>query len=144
MGLQTTLTRPDDPERLVQPLGAGQAWGQLVPSDGPFVERPLALMRQIVLLGREPDCDIVVRDGQASRHHAELRWDHGRVHLVDRGSLNGTRVNGLGVFGQVPLRSGDVIEIGATAYRFETTQAGAQGPIAVTPQLSSVDAEETR
>jgi pSer/pThr/pTyr-binding forkhead associated (FHA) protein len=115
----------DDPGRLVEPLGSGRAWGRLVPIGGPFAERPVPLTRQVTLLGREADCDIVVPDDQASRHHAEVRWDHGRVHLVDRGSLNGTRVNGQGVLGQVPLREHDVIEIGSQRYRLEVLPASA-------------------
>jgi pSer/pThr/pTyr-binding forkhead associated (FHA) protein len=132
----------NDPGRLIEPLGPGAAWGHLVPPDGPFSQRPVPLTRLVTLLGREVDCDIIVPDDQASRHHAELRWDHGRVHLVDRGSLNGTRVNGQGVLGQVPLRAGDVIEIGAQRYRVELAQAvPGQTP---SPAPQNVDVEETR
>jgi pSer/pThr/pTyr-binding forkhead associated (FHA) protein len=138
VGLQTQLTRPDDPERLVEPLGAGNPWGQLVPDAGPFAQKPLPLSRQIILLGRELDCDIIVPDELASRHHAEIRWDHGRVQLVDRGSLNGMRVNGQAIFGQVPLRPGDVVEIGSTRYRFESIAEG------VAPPPAATEAEETR
>jgi pSer/pThr/pTyr-binding forkhead associated (FHA) protein len=139
------ISRPtalDDPARLIEPLGPGRPWGQLVPLDGPFAARVLPLTLQMALLGREADCDIVVPDDQASRHHAELRWDHSRVHLVDRGSLNGTRVNGQGVIGQVPLRDGDVIEIGSQRYRFESLTTGPRPPTPSGPIVT--DAEETR
>src|SRR5947209_1325133 len=56
MPVQTRLTRPDDPDRFVEPLGAGRAWGRLVSASGPFAEKPLPLSRQIILLGRESDC----------------------------------------------------------------------------------------
>jgi pSer/pThr/pTyr-binding forkhead associated (FHA) protein len=135
-------TTPADPGRQIEPLGPGRAWGQLVPVSGPFAQRALPLTLQMTLLGREADCDIVVPDEQASRHHAELRWDHSHVHLVDRGSLNGTRVNGQGVLGRVPLRDGDVIEIGSQRYRFEYLAAP---PRALTPSGPiATDAEETR
>jgi pSer/pThr/pTyr-binding forkhead associated (FHA) protein len=130
----------DDPARQIEPLGAGRAWGQLVPIDGPFAQRALPLSRQMTLLGREADCEIVVPDDQASRHHAELRWDHGHIHLVDRSSLNGTRVNGQWVHGQVPLRDGDVVEIGSQRYRFE--QLVPRGRTPSTP-VAGAD-EETR
>ncbi len=134
----------DDPGRLVEPLGTGRAWGHLVPVDGPFAQRPVPLTRQVTLLGREADCDIVVPDEQASRHHAEVYWDHGRVQLVDRGSLNGTRVNGQGVLGQVPLREGDIVEIGSLRYRFEQA-AAVPSPIDASPASESAsDVEETR
>ncbi len=141
----TAISHPSalaDPGRHIEPLGPGRAWGQLVPVSGPFAQRALPLTLQMTLLGREADCDIVVPDDQASRHHAELRWDHGHVHLVDRGSLNGTRVNGQGVLGQVPLRDGDVIEIGSQRYRFEYLAAPPRAPTPSGPVAT--DAEETR
>lgn len=110
---------PIDPGRHIEPLGAGVAWGNLVPVVGIFAELTIALTRQTTVLGRESDCDIVVPDDRASRYHAELRWEHGVISLVDRGSTNGTRVNGQRVMGQALLRDGDVLAIGAHHYRFQ-------------------------
>lgn len=108
-----------DPARHVEPLGAGRAWGQLVPLNGEFAGTPLLLSRRLTLLGREMDNDIVIDDDRTSRHHAELHWDHGHIELVDRGSMNGTLVNRRTVHGRVPLQSGDVLDFGAQRYRFE-------------------------
>ncbi|HEV2237058.1 MAG TPA: FHA domain-containing protein, partial [Ktedonobacterales bacterium] len=119
---------PNDPGRHIEPLGAGVAWGNLVPVIGIFAERTLALTRQTTILGRESDCDIVVPDDRASRYHAELRWDHGVASLVDRGSTNGTRVNGQRVIGQALLRDGDVLAIGAHHYRFQLVQVEPSEP----------------
>jgi pSer/pThr/pTyr-binding forkhead associated (FHA) protein len=115
----TTLASLDDPARRVEPLGPGRAWGWLIPLWGELAERPLALTRKLTLLGRETDNDYIVEDERASRHHAEIHWDGGRPHLLDRASLNGILVNGQTVRGVMPLRSGDVVEIGARRYRFE-------------------------
>ncbi len=115
----------DDPARLREPLGAGRAWGVLIPLDGEDPARTVALSRQLTLIGREFDNDIVVDDERTSRHHAELRWEHGHVQLLDRGSMNGTRLNRQAVRGVVPLKSGDVLEIGAQRYRFEMAAPGA-------------------
>ena len=115
----------DDPARLREPIGAGRAWGVLIPLDGEDPARTVALSRQLTLIGREFDNDIVVDDERTSRHHAELRWEHGHVQLLDRGSMNGTRLNRQAVRGVVPLKSGDVLEIGAQRYRFEMAAPGA-------------------
>ncbi|HZC77998.1 MAG TPA: FHA domain-containing protein, partial [Ktedonobacterales bacterium] len=115
----------DDPARLREPLGAGRAWGVLIPLDGEDPTRTVALSRQLTLIGREFDNDIVVDDERTSRHHAELRWEHGHVQLLDRGSMNGTRLNRQAVRGVVPLKSGDILEIGAQRYRFEMAAVGA-------------------
>src|SRR5262245_28711009 len=84
-----------DPSRQFEPLGAGRAWAQLIPlEETPSAsEHPLALTRQATVIGREADNDIMLDDKRASRHHVEIRWDHGRVQLTELGSMNGTFVN---------------------------------------------------
>jgi len=57
-------------------------------------------------------------DPNVSRRHAQVRREGDAVLVVDLGSTNGTRVNG------VPVREhrlvpGDVISVGTTALRFE-------------------------
>ncbi len=69
-------------------------------------------------VGRSADCDVVLTDPTVSKHHFELRPHGGDVVLVDLGSTNGTRVNGLGVRDRV-LVDGDAIRVGATVLRFE-------------------------
>lgn len=47
---------------------------------------------KVYTIGRSGDNEVVVADRSVSRHHAELHVDHGRYHLVDLGSTNGTYV----------------------------------------------------
>ncbi len=115
----------NDPGRAREPLGASRAWGRLVPLDGVYAGQAVALTRQVTLFGRELDNDVVVDDDRASRHHAELRWDRGRVQLLDFGSMNGSMVNGQIARGPTPLRSGDVVQIGQRSYRIEMMVSGA-------------------
>ena len=42
------------------------------------------------LIGRDPQCDIVVNDARVSSNHAVLRLEGGRWVLADNGSTNGT------------------------------------------------------
>lgn len=114
----------DDPARRIEPLGESKAWGQLVPVEGEFAGQTLVLTRQLTLLGREYNNDIVIDDDRTSRYHAELHWDHGHVELVDRDSMNGTLVNRQAVRGRIPLKSGDVLDLGAQRYRLEILPAG--------------------
>ncbi|MGZ3601279.1 MAG: FHA domain-containing protein [Ktedonobacterales bacterium] len=127
----------NDPDRQIEPLSGGAAWGRLIPLDGPYVEQPIALTRQLTLLGRELDNDIVVDDERTSRHHAEIRWDHGRVQLRDGNSMNGTLLNRQTVRGPVLLKSGDVLELGAQRYRFESLMSQ---PLAHIPSSSGDEA----
>ena len=71
-----------------------------------------------VVIGRLPECDIVLSDPNVSRRHAEIRRDGLDVLIADLGSTNGTKVNGAGV-GERRLADGDQISIGSTVMRFE-------------------------
>ena len=74
-----------------------------------------------LLMGRESKNDIAVHDVNASRTHAELRFEpQGVWTITDLGSTNGTLVNGREVATQ-PLSEGDRITIGMTNFMF--TQA---------------------
>lgn len=77
-----------------------------------------------VTIGRLPDCGVVLADPNVSRVHAEVRPVAGdgptpEYQIVDRGSTNGTRVNGLPLAGPRVLTSGDSITLGATTIGFE-------------------------
>ncbi|HEX4923300.1 MAG TPA: FHA domain-containing protein [Bdellovibrionales bacterium] len=71
--------------------------------------------------GRSPDCQIVLDEVSASRNHFEIKKAGSEFTLTDLGSSNGTRLNGeiLDELQPVPLRSGDVITIGATTIEFQ-------------------------
>lgn len=71
------------------------------------------------LIGRQTTCDIVIADHNVSRVHAEIRVVHGTWQIDDRGSTNGTRVNGTVIVEPTPLAAGDVIAFGAVNIRFE-------------------------
>jgi pSer/pThr/pTyr-binding forkhead associated (FHA) protein len=65
-----------------------------------------------IVLGRSPDCEIVLSDGSVSRLHAELLRIDDRRHLRDVGSTNGTWVNGRRLQGQLEIAPGDVLTFG--------------------------------
>jgi FhaA, N-terminal domain/FHA domain len=88
--------------------------GWIIRPDGdrlPVAEVPVAI-------GRLPDNTISLQDPNVSRHHAEVRNEGEVAVLVDLHSTNGTRVNGARVTDHV-LRSGDVITVGRTSFRYE-------------------------
>jgi DNA-binding response OmpR family regulator len=69
------------------------------------------LDREIIRLGRWPDNDIVLPDRRVSRHHAEIRRVGSNLLLQDRGSTNGTFVNGARIAEPYTLQDGDRIQI---------------------------------
>jgi hypothetical protein len=89
----------------------------LVFQEGPGAGRsyPLDPFKQPALsLGRSSECDIALADHRASRHHADVRWNGRQWEVVDRGSTNGTYVNGMQVHEPYELRPGDRVTIGET------------------------------
>ena len=71
----------------------------------------------VTRLGRSADADLRLSDTGVSRVHAEVRLDGGVATVADRGSTNGTSVNGRRVSTAV-LHDGDVIELGASTLVF--------------------------
>jgi FHA domain len=71
-----------------------------------------------ITFGRGDENDVVLSNLLTSRVHAELRHQDGGYVLHDRGSGNGTWVNGRRVTVH-RLQSGDEIVIGGEAFRFE-------------------------
>lgn len=100
----TTPAAPSEPAHLTQMQGDrhGQRWD---------------LSQPITVLGRAPECDIVLADAAASRRHAQITHAAGEFRLTDLGSTNGTTVGGSPV-GEHVLVPGEIIQIGQTTFEF--------------------------
>jgi hypothetical protein len=90
--------------------------GELVLADG----RRIGVGGEPVSIGRLNDCTVMINDPSASRRHAEIRREADQAVLIDLGSTNGTKVNGITVI-QHRLANGDLITIGTTAFRYEAS-----------------------
>jgi hypothetical protein len=76
---------------------------------------PISASRSPILIGRDPDCGIELRDDPAvSRHHAQLSLVDGAWVIEDLGSTNGTEIEAGSLRGCSRLVDGDVITIGHT------------------------------
>ena len=69
-------------------------YGELVPLGG---GDPIPLLKQRLMVGRRESCDIVLRFANVSGQHCELTVDSGYWFVTDKGSRNGTKVNGVRV-----------------------------------------------
>lgn len=77
---------------------------------------------QPLVIGRLTDrCSVVLNSAGVSRMHCVVEQRAGGVSVRDLGSANGTRVNGQPISANqsIPLRPGDVIQIGTGDERFE-------------------------
>lgn len=96
------------------PAGTG-AGSLLLPTNERY---PLA--EHSIALGRSQECDITLLDTNVSRRHAEIRPRGDGFVVVDLGSTNGTRVNGVPV-SERELRDGDEITLGNTRLVFQAS-----------------------
>jgi len=111
--LRAASRGPAEPGRLVvlaSPSGE-PAVGTIYPLDA------------VTTLGRDLTNTVVVDDAFASTEHAVLTF-RGRVWYVeDRGSTNGTFVNGLQVAGPTAMGFGDQLQIGEVRFRLDRGRA---------------------
>lgn len=78
--------------------------------------REMTLPDKPLVIGKAPECDIVIPDGAISRRHAEIEARAGKVFIRDLKSLNGTRINDQKIGEQeVELKEGDSVSLGRTS-----------------------------
>jgi ABC-type multidrug transport system ATPase subunit/ABC-type multidrug transport system permease subunit len=73
--------------------------------------RTLALTREPLAIGRHPTNQLVLDVPTVSAEHAMIEYRAGVYHLIDRGSRNGTFLNGQRIT-EVDLNDGDLIRLG--------------------------------
>ena len=80
--------------------------------------------RPVLVVGRRSDCDLVLSDRTVSRVHAAIMLFAGQWVVDDRGSTNGTRVNGRRVWGATVVAPGDQVSFGRSTFRLTSPTAG--------------------
>ncbi|MGC6443910.1 MAG: sigma 54-interacting transcriptional regulator [Rubripirellula sp.] len=95
-----------------------------------------------VVLGRASSNQIVIRDQQASRHHAKVFWNGTAWVLVDLGSVNGTFLNQSRISSDQGLHDGDVIRVGGCEITYSVNIPGLSHPVA-TDQGQATDDQMT-
>ena len=87
---------------------------------GPHAGRLFKIDRDLMIIGRNPDCDLVLEPKSVSRRHAAIVRRESDYAIKDLGSTRGTYVNGLRLTQPVVLKSGCVIQIGELQLSFKT------------------------
>ncbi len=90
--------------------------------NGDDAEKSLKLHGERSVLGRHPNCQVVLENVAVSRHHAQILESHGTFYLEDLRSRNGTYLNGQAVEGRVQLNDQDQIRICDVLVRFQNPQ----------------------
>lgn len=106
------LTRPTPRVRLPSVLLVSRAGDQRV-----------RLFKPVTLIGRAPECDIVLKASDVSKRHCQiLLQPEDQVFVEDLESVNGTRVNGYSVK-RSALKDGDRLDIARHAFQILMAKA---------------------
>ncbi len=101
---------------------AGVALGRLVVVGSPEGQPPAGTtlpLDAVNTLGRDVNNSIVIDDSFASAEHAVVTFRGRAWYVEDRGSTNGTWVNGHRIMGVTPVGFGDEIQVGQVRMRLD-------------------------
>jgi pSer/pThr/pTyr-binding forkhead associated (FHA) protein len=109
-------------DRVVNPMTGRPYYAHLALMNGPLTGRHFRLHQDTTTVGRTTGNDIIIPDLTVSRHHAILRFEAGRWIVEDKGSANGTFVNGTRIRWPQQLSEGDQIRFGDEIVLFSIVQ----------------------
>jgi hypothetical protein len=120
----TRSMSPEEARALAQQAAQAQQQVETVPPAWltlyrPTRGQPMQISSAVLHIGRHLTNDVVVNDKRVSRHHAEIRYEHGQFVLYDLGSTNGVGINGVMTHQPVPLKNNDVISVGSHEFIFQ-------------------------
>ncbi|MHA7134471.1 FHA domain-containing protein FhaB/FipA [Oerskovia turbata] len=98
------------PTPVAAPAPAGPT--RLVVTSGPLRGTTIPLSSSSILLGRAPNCTLVLDDGYSSSRHARIFPQGGAWFVEDLGSTNGTFVGERRISGIEPLPPGVGVRVG--------------------------------
>lgn len=87
---------------------------------GPGKGATQEVMKALLVLGRSSDCDVVVNDPKASRKHAQVEYTSEGFEIKILSENNSMRIN-TEETARAILKDGDIISIGDSDIRFNTT-----------------------
>jgi Mg-chelatase subunit ChlD len=93
---------------------------QLIDSGGIIFDKPLELTKRNVIIGRDPNSDVVIPKDTVSSLHATIDFKDGYFILEDQRSSNGTSLNGRPIEPNKPVRlkSGDRLKFDLYEFTF--------------------------
>jgi predicted component of type VI protein secretion system len=77
--------------------------------------RSFSISREMMVIGRRQDCDLMIPLGEISRKHCRIIRDGDTLRLEDLGSSNGTFHNGTRIQEAV-LEPGDTVQVGPVSF----------------------------
>ncbi|MDF1498968.1 MAG: FHA domain-containing protein [Anaerolineales bacterium] len=94
------------------------------------------LTKDRFVIGRDPECDLVVADRQVSREHVEIRKSDAGYVIEDLNSKNGTHLNGVRLKTPSLLQDGDEIQV---AFAIKLSFVGSEATLPLTLDEGTLD-----
>jgi pSer/pThr/pTyr-binding forkhead associated (FHA) protein len=99
---------------------ARQGWAHyLTYTDEAGVAQRVRLTDAPLRIGRRAPCELVIKDGEISGVHCELQARGDELFVSDRGSTNGTFVDGKRIFAAALVPHGGVLQVGRQVLKHE-------------------------
>jgi len=125
---KTDSAEPTAPPTRVEPESfvPMKTFGSLIKLDRdntPCAEKPLLLLKEVTLIGKDPQlANLVLSDEALEPLHAEIHaFPDGRTRLTDFHTIAGTYVNFKAVDTKgVEIHHGDILHFGRLSYRFNS------------------------
>ncbi len=112
-------TRVTKVSRLVEKIqGEGEVCLVQIYPPGESLGRKWPVDEDELTVGRDTKNEIVVDLDNVSRRHAKFTTRDGKVFVCDLGSTNGTYLNDVEVHEETELRSGDLVKVGGSIFKF--------------------------
>jgi EmrB/QacA subfamily drug resistance transporter len=112
--------------------------GELKILSGPGAGAEAPVLHNSATIGREPECDLQILDGEVSRRHAKVTVRDGVAAIDDLHSSNGTYVNGERILARTALLPGDRIQIGEATIELTSPVFAGKTPHIPAPQVSGI------
>ena len=104
---------------------------------GPDKGAQIELGEKALLIGRAPECGLVLTDGSVSWMHAELSLGLGGVQVRNLGSRNGVQV-GAALVEEARVEPGNCILVGRTVVSLTALESEAELPFAAVPRFGGL------
>ncbi|RLS52308.1 MAG: FHA domain-containing protein [Planctomycetota bacterium] len=99
------------------------------------------ILKACTIMGRHPDCDLVLDNAAISRQHAQVLESHGSYFVEDMRSRNGTYLNEKLIEGRQELADGDQLRICDVTMRFDLNASAANIAIASAIAPNGIDGQ---
>jgi pSer/pThr/pTyr-binding forkhead associated (FHA) protein len=110
---------------------------RLTVRQGPIPGKVIELAKDVLVIGRDVNNDVVVNDAEVSRTHARLTLQGDGYLVEDLASTNGTFINGQRLTTPRLLRSGDMLGMGETVVmEFGAIKTGADATVVAASSFS--------